>query len=805
MRRVIGRVVAFSLVTEAVVAVVLTVRFAPGYDHSLPSAAYSGVFHAVSAFNNAGFSLDFDSLVRYVSDPWISLTLCAAVILGGLGFPVVFELARSWRRPKTWSVLTRITVVVTVALLVVGTVGMLRRRGRSIPTRWAPSSAGAKVLAAFTAAVIPRTAGFNNLDIAAYQPETLLLTDALMFIGGGSAGTAGGIKVTTFGLLAYVLWAEMRGDPDVEVGRRRVPATNQRQALAIALLGIGLVAVATFLMEALTDFGFDQVAFEVISAFATVGLSTGVPPTCRRPHWSSSCCSCSSAASGRSPWHPGWRCGSVPAATSSPRKGPSLASHEEPVAVIGLGRFGTALALELARGGTEVLAVDARPDIVQRLSGQLGHVVTADSTDPDALTEIGIADFNRVVVAIGNDLEASILTTALLTELEIRDIWAKAVSRQQATILERIGAHHVVFPEQDMGSGIAHLVAGGLLDWVELDPQSVSGRDPAAAGDRRRPARGDRAAQEAPRHRRLGEAGEPDELHPVPADRIVLTYGSVIVIAGRPDDVERFGRTPSSAVLRPGRRWRSPDDDAEEDDHDPSRPSSNAPRVEAVPGCPTGTRPRRRRPRPRSSGLGRAPAPAGRPGRSPRCPPRSAGEVAVGVAAASRQGEQCGHCKHAQRAGCVPRLGGDGVEMRERGEPADRAWPAEGVGEHQQQVPADRRGDADGEHRRRCETERGQGRTEAQQSDRQHRERRRPAPDRGPGGVHPGRPAQAASAAAAARTTAATAIAVASVAAQRARPTGREYSRVSRPAVSSAAVAATRLAANAPSATASRL
>jgi trk system potassium uptake protein TrkH len=275
VRRVIGRVVVFSLATEAVVAVVLTVRFATGYDHSLPSAAYFGVFHAVSAFNNAGFSLNFDSLIPYVNDPWISLTVCAAIILGGLGFPVVFELARAWRRPRTWSVLTRITVVVTVALLVVGTVGMLVAEGGN-PGTLGPLSAGAKMLAAFTAAVMPRTAGFNNLDIAAYQPETLLLTDALMFIGGGSAGTAGGIKVTTFGLLAYVLWAEMRGDPDVEVGRRRVPGTNQRQALAIALLGIGLVAVATFLMEALTDFGFDQVAFEVISAFATVGLSTGI-------------------------------------------------------------------------------------------------------------------------------------------------------------------------------------------------------------------------------------------------------------------------------------------------------------------------------------------------------------------------------------------------------------------------------------------------------------------------------------------------------------------------------------------------
>ena len=254
----------------------LGVRFAIGYEHSLPSAAYFGVFHAISSFNNAGFGLDADNLMGYVADPWISLTICAAVIVGGLGFPVVFELAREWRTPKTWSVLTRITVIVTVALLVVGTVGFLIAESGN-PGTLGPLSTGTKVLAAFTAAVMPRTAGFNNLDIAAYQPETLLLTDALMFIGGGSAGTAGGIKVTTFGLLAYVLWAEMRGDPDVEVGRRKVPGTNQRQALAIALLGHRRHRASPHsCMEALSDFTFDQVLFEVISAFATVGLSTGI-------------------------------------------------------------------------------------------------------------------------------------------------------------------------------------------------------------------------------------------------------------------------------------------------------------------------------------------------------------------------------------------------------------------------------------------------------------------------------------------------------------------------------------------------
>lgn len=216
-----------------------------------------------------------------------------------------------------------------------------------------------------------------------------------------------------------------------------------------------------------------------------------------------------------------------------------MASHKDPIAVIGLGRFGTAIALELARGGTEVLAVDNRPDIVQRMSGQLGQVVIADSTDIDALREIGIADFSRVVVAIGNDLEASILTTALLSELRIRDIWAKAVNRQQATILERIGAHHVVFPEQDMGERIAHLVSGRLLDWVELDPEWVFAKTKPP-----------RELVGVP----LGESGLRKKHHVTVVSvkpehqntfthagtDTVLTYGAEIVIAGRPDDVERF-------------------------------------------------------------------------------------------------------------------------------------------------------------------------------------------------------------------------------------------------------------------------
>jgi trk system potassium uptake protein len=275
IRRVVRNVVLFSFTVELAVAAVLTGRFFFAYDYTPVSALRSGVFHAISAFNNAGFSLYPDSLVRFVGDGWVSLTVAVAVIVGGLGFPVWFELARSWRRPRSWTVLTRITVLATVTLLTLATVMMLATEGTN------PGTIGGlpgddRFLAAFFAAVMPRTAGFNSLDIAAMRPETLFVTDILMFIGGGSAGTAGGIKVTTFGLLGYVIWSEMRGEPDVQVGRRRVPPANHRQALAVALLSIGLVVPATFLMQVLTGFEFDVVLFETISAFATVGLSTGI-------------------------------------------------------------------------------------------------------------------------------------------------------------------------------------------------------------------------------------------------------------------------------------------------------------------------------------------------------------------------------------------------------------------------------------------------------------------------------------------------------------------------------------------------
>lgn len=139
------------------------------------------------------------------------------------------------------------------------------------------------------------------------------------------------------------------------------------------------------------------------------------------------------------------------------------------VVVIGLGRFGSAVATSLVRLGHEVLAMDEDPALVQRHAGELTHVVQADGSDVEALRGIGVGDFRRAVVAIGSDVEASVLSVLALSEMEVPEIWAKATNRNHGRILERTGAHHVIFPEADMGERVAHMVLGKMMDFIEFE------------------------------------------------------------------------------------------------------------------------------------------------------------------------------------------------------------------------------------------------------------------------------------------------------------------------------------------------
>ncbi len=143
--------------------------------------------------------------------------------------------------------------------------------------------------------------------------------------------------------------------------------------------------------------------------------------------------------------------------------------HDDAVLVCGLGRFGASTAHALGRLGHEVLALDTDARLVQAWSGKLTHVVEADSTNLDALSQLGVSDFRIAVVGIGTSIEASVLTSANLVDLGVRQIWAKAITKAHGRILERIGVHHVIYPENDAGERVAHLVTGKLMDYIEFD------------------------------------------------------------------------------------------------------------------------------------------------------------------------------------------------------------------------------------------------------------------------------------------------------------------------------------------------
>nr|WP_307832477.1 potassium transporter TrkG [Planomonospora sp. ID91781] len=275
IRQVIVGVAKVTLAVEAVTAAVLAARFVIGYGEPLGRAVYYGIFHSVSAFTNAGFALWPDSVMRFVRDVWICLPLALTVVVGGLGFPVYAVLRRHWRRPSRWSLHAKITLGMTAILLSGGALAITISEWNN-PATFGPLSPGLRILAGFFHSAMTRSGGLNSVDTSQMHENSWLISDVLMFIGAGSASTGGGIKVTTFALLGYVILAELRGEPDVTAGRRRIAEQLQRQALTIALVSVAAVVTGTLVMMMLTPFALDRVLFEVISAFGTVGLSTGI-------------------------------------------------------------------------------------------------------------------------------------------------------------------------------------------------------------------------------------------------------------------------------------------------------------------------------------------------------------------------------------------------------------------------------------------------------------------------------------------------------------------------------------------------
>lgn len=275
VRGLVRGIVVISLVIEAATFLLLSPRFLLGYGYGVGEAAWHAVFHAVSSFNNAGFALYTDNLMGFVSDPFICLPIAAAIILGGLGFPVIMQLRKEFTRPLHWSMNTKLVLWATAVLLVAGTIYLTVIEWDN-PETFGALDPAARVLAGFFHSVQTRTAGFNAIDIGAMHPESWLGMDVLMFIGAGPAGTAGGIKVTTFAVLFFIMMTELRGEGAVNIFGKRLSRAVHRQAITVVLIAVAAVIAGTLALMFLTGIDLDRILFEAVSAFGTVGLSTGI-------------------------------------------------------------------------------------------------------------------------------------------------------------------------------------------------------------------------------------------------------------------------------------------------------------------------------------------------------------------------------------------------------------------------------------------------------------------------------------------------------------------------------------------------
>ncbi|WP_125773393.1 TrkH family potassium uptake protein [Antribacter gilvus] len=282
----VGSLLRVVIVTATLIELSIAVLLFPRFlvlNESVGEAAWHAVFYGVSAFNNAGFVPDA-GMLEHVGDWWLCVPIALGVFVGSLGFPVILNLMRSRPRLGTrrrwqagWSLHTRLTLVTSTALLVVGSVLLLVLEWNN-PRTFGPLAFGEKLLAGFFAGVMPRSGGFSTVDIGAMSQSSWLLQDALMFVGGGSASTAGGIKVTTLAVMLLAIAAEARGDRDIEAYGRRIPRDTLRLSIAVVFVGATAVLVSCVALLEITGLQLSVVLFEALSAFATVGLSTGITP-----------------------------------------------------------------------------------------------------------------------------------------------------------------------------------------------------------------------------------------------------------------------------------------------------------------------------------------------------------------------------------------------------------------------------------------------------------------------------------------------------------------------------------------------
>lgn len=270
----IRTVVVCSIVIEIALAAILVPRMMVLED-SPGTGAWHGVFYAISAFNNAGFVIHPEGLAGVAYDPLVLWTLMVGVFLGSIGFPVLLVLWRRRWHIRHWSLHTKLTLEITALLMVLGAVAYALLEWNHTQTL-GEMSIGEKLQNSLFASVMMRSGGFSVVDNISEHSETMLMTNTLMFIGGGSASTAGGIKVTTFAVILLAFLAEVRGHENATAHGRTVPTQAMRVAISVVAMAASAILVSTLILIILTGDDLERPLFESISAFGTVGLSSGL-------------------------------------------------------------------------------------------------------------------------------------------------------------------------------------------------------------------------------------------------------------------------------------------------------------------------------------------------------------------------------------------------------------------------------------------------------------------------------------------------------------------------------------------------
>ena len=269
------------LVIEAIIAILLFPRMLI-QGVSVLDAAWQSVYISAMAFTNTGFLPMEEGLAPYAGDVWFLGVLMLGVTAGAIGFPVIYVLSRNLRKPKRWSLHVKLTLATFGLLLVLGAMAYFILEFNN-PLTFGSMDGGQRVLQSFFLSSMARSGGFSTIDISQLDSSSLLVTDMLMFIGGGSASTAGGIKVTTLAVLFLAAFAEARGNNEMEAYERRIPQDVLRLGVSVVLWGATTVATVSIILMLITDERLDFVLFDVISAFATCGLSTGFTANTTEP------------------------------------------------------------------------------------------------------------------------------------------------------------------------------------------------------------------------------------------------------------------------------------------------------------------------------------------------------------------------------------------------------------------------------------------------------------------------------------------------------------------------------------------